>query len=250
MRQEMLATGSAPREPGCPAPEQLAQYLDGQLGTAGRESMEQHLLDCPDCRAVIVETVISLEESTATEPSSGVFLFPSRRRWPTLRVTALWTGAVGALAAGIVLTLNPMAIRMRKPAVLSPSLSIVGRPSVGLSTSQGRTADARITPELGEGRGTAASRNIATLDSSSLGQRDLLETSLRETQVWRHFRDVYNKLPARLVAGRLFDFPHGTFSTASALTSRKGSGVLTSPGTQQAQSSKVLDDAVMSAQAL
>ena len=40
---------------GCLDPEELASYLDGRLATDARDAVEAHLLECAECRAVVVE---------------------------------------------------------------------------------------------------------------------------------------------------------------------------------------------------
>ena len=46
--------------PGCPDAEHLAEYADGLLDAEARQAIEAHLVTCPDCRAVLVETVAFL----------------------------------------------------------------------------------------------------------------------------------------------------------------------------------------------
>jgi hypothetical protein len=53
----------APRN--CPDAEQLAEYADGVLDAAGRATIEAHLVTCPDCRAVLVETMAFLGAEAA-----------------------------------------------------------------------------------------------------------------------------------------------------------------------------------------
>ena len=55
---------------GCPDQEELASYLDGRLATEGREAVEAHLLECADCRTVVVEAgAIATEQPDPVDPS-------------------------------------------------------------------------------------------------------------------------------------------------------------------------------------
>jgi len=55
---------------GCLDPEELASYLDGRLATEGRDAVEAHLLECAECRAVVVEAgAIAVEGQATGDPS-------------------------------------------------------------------------------------------------------------------------------------------------------------------------------------
>ena len=51
----------ADKPDGCPEAEQLAAYADGGLGAEERQATERHLADCADCRAVLAETMASVQ---------------------------------------------------------------------------------------------------------------------------------------------------------------------------------------------
>jgi tetratricopeptide (TPR) repeat protein len=94
-----------------PDAERLAEYADGVLEAEARAPLEQHLADCADCRAVVMETMAFLESNlalTAGRPSTKVSPFRSRR----------WViGAAAALAAAAALVL---AIRLARPEWAGP----------------------------------------------------------------------------------------------------------------------------------
>ena len=55
---------------GCPDHEELASYLDGRLTTEGRDAVEAHLLECAECRAVVVEAAaIAAAHPATTDPA-------------------------------------------------------------------------------------------------------------------------------------------------------------------------------------
>jgi len=60
----------------CPDAERLAEYADGLLDAEARAEIEAHLLTCPDCRAVLVETMAFLGSEAAPlsdpEPEASV----------------------------------------------------------------------------------------------------------------------------------------------------------------------------------
>jgi anti-sigma factor RsiW len=54
---------------GCPDHDELASYLDGRLATEGRDAVEAHLLECAECRAVVVEAAaIAAAHPTTMDP--------------------------------------------------------------------------------------------------------------------------------------------------------------------------------------
>lgn len=85
-----------------PAAERLAEYADGVLEVEARAEIERHLADCAECRAVVMETVAFLEDSSASAASAPALrVVPFRsRRWVT--------GVAGlAAAAALVLAVVP-----------------------------------------------------------------------------------------------------------------------------------------------
>jgi hypothetical protein len=55
--QEFAQKDSAPPEGQCPSAEDLAAYIDGELGEAERQRITDHLASCEDCYAVYTETL-------------------------------------------------------------------------------------------------------------------------------------------------------------------------------------------------
>ena len=55
---------------GCPDHEELASYLDGRLMTEERDAVEAHLLECAECRAVVVDAGAIAAEGPATTDRS------------------------------------------------------------------------------------------------------------------------------------------------------------------------------------
>ncbi len=54
----------------CPDHEELASYLDGRLATEEKDAVEAHLLECANCRAVVVDAgAIADEHTAAADPS-------------------------------------------------------------------------------------------------------------------------------------------------------------------------------------
>jgi tetratricopeptide (TPR) repeat protein len=65
-----------------PEAERLAEYADGVLDAASRAEVDQHLADCADCRAVVMETMAFLDSNLATLASEAPKVVPFRpRRW-------------------------------------------------------------------------------------------------------------------------------------------------------------------------
>jgi tetratricopeptide (TPR) repeat protein len=88
-----------------PEAEQLAEYADGVLSAASRAEVDQHLADCADCRAVVMETMAFLESNLANPASAAPRVVPFRpRRWVR--------GVTVGLAAAAALML---AIRVARP---------------------------------------------------------------------------------------------------------------------------------------
>jgi cytochrome c-type biogenesis protein CcmH/NrfG len=80
---------------GCPEAEDLAAYVDRRLPSAARASVERHLLECADCRHVVVETG-ALIRSTGAQTSVVSTL---QNRW--LRV-----GGIVAAAAAVIIAVR------------------------------------------------------------------------------------------------------------------------------------------------
>jgi hypothetical protein len=167
----------------CPDAELLAEYADGVLDAESRDAIEAHLVTCPDCRSVLVETMAFLgaeAEATAaaasppasepvSEPVSGPVTAPVTAPAPVSPVTPApsadvdassstgtpsrvipfrsrrWVTGVGAtLAAAATLVLI---VRIAAPAWL-PSWLGGGPPLealvAALETQQTRPVDGRL----------------------------------------------------------------------------------------------------------
>jgi hypothetical protein len=85
----------APRD--CPDAERLAEYADGLLDEAGRDAIEAHLVTCPDCRAVLVETMAFLDAEAAAAGAAPSAVTPEAA--PTPAVTVRGTDEMSAPAS-------------------------------------------------------------------------------------------------------------------------------------------------------
>jgi tetratricopeptide (TPR) repeat protein len=85
----------------CPTAEEFAAYADGGLGGQERNRVERHLVECADCRAVLLESA-----AFATSAQSGV-MSPRRRlvpiRWMPVAATL---AAAAALVVVVALTVE------------------------------------------------------------------------------------------------------------------------------------------------
>jgi hypothetical protein len=81
----------------CPAPEDLAAFIDGTLSPTARQALVHHLADCDRCRELVVDTVALTDEEL---PSRGA------------RRTLTWT------AAGLVLAASVMVMARIQPDLL------------------------------------------------------------------------------------------------------------------------------------
>jgi tetratricopeptide (TPR) repeat protein len=84
-----------------PEAERLAEYADGVLDAGARGAVEQHLADCADCRAVVMETMAFLESNLAIPASATPpIVVPFRaRRW--VRGVAIGLAAAATLVLAI-----------------------------------------------------------------------------------------------------------------------------------------------------
>lgn len=86
-----------------PDAERLAEYADDVLNGELRAEVEQHLADCAECRATVIETTEFLHSTLAiADPATRVVPFPSRTRL---------IGIAGGLAAAAALVLAVVAAR-------------------------------------------------------------------------------------------------------------------------------------------
>lgn len=100
-----------------PDAERLAEYAEGTLDVPARAEVERHLADCPDCRAVVLETTVFLDMNPVEKaPEAQVIPLPSR---------SSLTGVAAALAMAAVLFL---AVFVDRPEWLGRSRG--GRPEL------------------------------------------------------------------------------------------------------------------------
>jgi tetratricopeptide (TPR) repeat protein len=92
-----------------PDAEQLAEYADGVLGADVRAKVEEHLVNCPDCRAVLIETTALAAVGRDESQTIAAELGPGAlsRRWVA--------GAAAGLAAAASLVL---VVRLARPDLL------------------------------------------------------------------------------------------------------------------------------------
>ena len=86
-----------------PEAERLAEYADGVLDAESRAEVDQHLADCSDCRAVVMETMAFLDGKPAIPASATPRVVPFRpRRWVRGVTVGLAAAATLVLAVRVV----------------------------------------------------------------------------------------------------------------------------------------------------
>jgi hypothetical protein len=75
--QEFAQEDSAPPKGQCPSAEDLAAYIDGELGEAERQRITDHLASCEDCYAVYTETLRFQLDTESVLLEGEVLPFPS-----------------------------------------------------------------------------------------------------------------------------------------------------------------------------
>jgi len=117
--QEFTQRNSVPPEGQCPSAEDLAAYIDGELGEAERQRITEHLASCEECYAVYTETLrfqLDTEPAVRENEREKVVRFPSReepgrgtpavvRRW--LPIAALLLVGVGSCTYFLLLAPPP-----------------------------------------------------------------------------------------------------------------------------------------------
>jgi Putative zinc-finger len=110
-----------------PSDEELAAYIDGNLGEAESRRITEHLADCEECYAVYAETLQFQLESEAAE-GGKVVAFPSKegmeKRW--------WYGIAALLALGIGGGWAYQALLSSPPALVTAEVtaSMQGKPAL------------------------------------------------------------------------------------------------------------------------
>jgi len=113
----------------CPEAEELAAYVERTLPYAARPAVEAHLLECPDCRHVVVETAAWIQSGAGQTTESKL-----RPHW--LRI--------GAFAAAAALAL--LAIRLWWPPQRGETTSVELQELVAaVGTEATRPIDGRLT---------------------------------------------------------------------------------------------------------
>ena len=97
----------------CPDAETLAAYLDGTLEPAEREGVETHAAGCPDCRAILADTVRFLAHDVqaddpvpAPQSQTGARVLGFRPRWRSVVISVI----AAAAALMLVVRLSPLAL--------------------------------------------------------------------------------------------------------------------------------------------
>jgi tetratricopeptide (TPR) repeat protein len=169
--------------PGCPAPEDLAAYMDGRLSRAERARIELHLADCDTCRELVADTV-----RLADQRVPGLIFGQPRRR------VIAGGGAALALAASltVVAIVQPGLLPFNDTPDYSPLVAAVG---------QNRTVEGRLTGGFAYApmkRATRAGRTGADEDFALLAAKGDLQARAQAdpTAANRHAAGV-----AQLVAG-------------------------------------------------
>ncbi len=110
-----------------PSDEELAAYIDGNLGKEESQRITEHLADCEECYAVYVETLQFQLESETLE-GGNVVPFPSKegmeKRW--------WYGIAALLALGIGGGWASYALLSSPPALVTAEVTapIQGKPDL------------------------------------------------------------------------------------------------------------------------
>ena len=103
--QEFAQKDSATPVGQCPSAEDLAAYIDGELGEAERQRITEHLASCEDCYAVYTETLrFQLDtESVFLEGEVLPFPSPDKRERAAARAFAvrLWLPIAALLLVGV-----------------------------------------------------------------------------------------------------------------------------------------------------
>lgn len=106
------------QRPECPDPGLLAEYADDVLTSQERATVEQHLVGCADCRAVLADTVAFVRQERAVARPASSRVLPFRRRWVVV------TGGLAAAAA------VALAVRVLPPGWIPGTSSPVMRPEL------------------------------------------------------------------------------------------------------------------------
>ncbi len=168
---------------GCPAPEDLAAFVDGKLSREARAAIELHLADCDTCREAVADTV-----SLSNEYVGPMLLGRPRRR------VLAGGGAVLAMAASllVLVRVQPDLFRFGESPDYAPLVAAVGENRTIEGRLTGGFAYAPMRPRTRAGRG-AVNEDFALLAANS----ELQERAQREpTAANRHAAAV-----AQLVAG-------------------------------------------------
>jgi tetratricopeptide (TPR) repeat protein len=146
-----MVVDSSRRPPtDCPDSEALAEYVDGRLGPTGRAVLEAHLVDCEDCRAVLVETAAIAPRPVTPFWQSNAFL-----------------GSAAGLAAALVLVAGGAAVfeRFTSDRAARPVDSELRRLAAAFSAEARRPTEGRLTGDFGYGAPPSAVRAGADADT-------------------------------------------------------------------------------------
>ncbi len=188
-------TFEAPPAPGagaCPAPEQLAAYVEGGLSEAERMMVEAHLVDCADCRDIVGSAASMPPMTAAAVPAPVVPMRRSRGKWIAI------SGGLLAAAAALLIVVrlqrtDPMTelvraadggkrsieARLSADFAYAPLAETTRSGNAAVSSPELRIAAARLEQRVGTDR---SPENLHALGAAQLllGDYDAAITTLDE----------------------------------------------------------------------
>jgi tetratricopeptide (TPR) repeat protein len=139
----------------CPTAEEFATYADGGLGVQERDRVERHLVECGECRAVLIESAVFATSEPSNVPSPQRLLL--RSRWMPIAASLV---AAAALAIVVVrMTADRDGINPRRP-------ELQGLVAALNKSSAPRLTEGRLTGGFTFGPRPTVTRSRATLEVS------------------------------------------------------------------------------------
>ena len=118
----------------CPTAEEFAAYADGGLGVQERERVEQHLVECAECRTVLIESAAFATREHSNVPS------PQRRF-----VRARWMPIATTLAAAAALALVVVRMTVDRNGADPPRPELQGLVAALNTSDATRLTEGRLT---------------------------------------------------------------------------------------------------------